>query len=519
MGDVREWLGDFHFSRATRHLARDFSDAVLLAELLAQLVPPWVELHNYSSANRVQHKLGNWEMLNRKVLVRIKCEVSRKQQEDLANAVPGAIETLLALTAKDDAHKACFKGSASVPRPKASNSATHLPETASGPGLKSPKRYSTESRPTGPYSLERRPASPSSPRKVFSSGAASLSPKSPRPKRPSEFSLDAFLSAPSPPSPPSPPGQDDIAVSFSQMLQLMSANDSSRTTALAKPKAAAPMSRNRHPLTPDNTPVKLMKATVTQKAKPAGSTSKDRAAARSKTGVDGPPHGAKIEFGESALVYFCRQDEPLLLQVDNSSGARDSARSRQVKMYVSTPHFIECSGSQLRIIQNMKFDANEGKWKWHGPSKKSTADADSVCASAWKQSLVIDIAPNTFAFQAGPRTEPVRKSNSSHLPALTKRTSHNSHFFTEALSRIKCNSISLEDPVAIIDQTRNEDADATLCPDFAQSMHDAVGFDAPLAPTVFPKVHADVLLDIPEKKSLASPTRAKKSNADAAQAT
>lgn len=32
-----------------------------------------------------------------KVLARIKCEVSRKQQEDLANAVPGAIEALLAL--------------------------------------------------------------------------------------------------------------------------------------------------------------------------------------------------------------------------------------------------------------------------------------------------------------------------------------------------------------------------------------------------------------------------------------
>lgn len=30
-----------------------------------------------------------------KVLARIKCEITRKQQEDLANAVPGAIELLL----------------------------------------------------------------------------------------------------------------------------------------------------------------------------------------------------------------------------------------------------------------------------------------------------------------------------------------------------------------------------------------------------------------------------------------
>lgn len=65
MSDVHEWLSGFHFSRAIRHFARDFSDAVLLAELLAQLVPSWVELHNYPSTNRVQHKLVNWEMLNR----------------------------------------------------------------------------------------------------------------------------------------------------------------------------------------------------------------------------------------------------------------------------------------------------------------------------------------------------------------------------------------------------------------------------------------------------------------------
>lgn len=65
MADVREWLSGFHFSRGTRHLARDFSDAVLLAELLAQLVPAWVDLHNYPSANRMQHKLVNWETLNR----------------------------------------------------------------------------------------------------------------------------------------------------------------------------------------------------------------------------------------------------------------------------------------------------------------------------------------------------------------------------------------------------------------------------------------------------------------------
>uniref|UniRef100_K3WB14 Calponin-homology (CH) domain-containing protein n=1 Tax=Globisporangium ultimum (strain ATCC 200006 / CBS 805.95 / DAOM BR144) TaxID=431595 RepID=K3WB14_GLOUD len=95
MSGVYEWVDEFRFSRSKRNIARDFSDAVLLAELIAQLFPAWVELHNYPSTHRIQQKLSNWETLNRKVLTRIKCEISKKQQEDLANAVPGAIEMLL----------------------------------------------------------------------------------------------------------------------------------------------------------------------------------------------------------------------------------------------------------------------------------------------------------------------------------------------------------------------------------------------------------------------------------------
>lgn len=478
-------------------------------------------------------------------------------------------------TAKGDTHKACFKSSASTPSPRASEDA-HLPDTPSGSGLKSPKRYSTEPRSVGPYALAHQPASPSSPRKAVASDATSLSPKSPRPKRPSDFSLNEFFSA-APPSPPSP-DPNDIAESFSNILKLMSANDSSQSKSmLLKPKATAPTSHDRHPLTPDNTPAKSLKAVtqvrpssadtthrqgvathgqavssgtrVAHKSQRAGgNTSKDRAAARYETGVGETHHVAKTEFAKSALVYFCCQDELLvrneeqawcqndcvqvarfvkalpsgdclvqLLKVESSTGSRDSSNSHGVKVYVSTPYFIECSGAQLHTIQNMKFDANKGKWKWNGLIQST--NSDKAPTSTWKRSLLIDITPSTFAVPAGPRTEPIRKSNSLHPPALTKRTSHNSHFFTEALSRIKCNLVSLEDPMAIVDRTRTQEANAMLCPDFVQTMYDVVGFEATTAPTVFPKVHAEVLLDIPEKKLLTSPTRAKKSNADDVQVT
>ncbi|KAG3092672.1 hypothetical protein PI125_g17074 [Phytophthora idaei] len=95
MDSVYDWVDQFSFSRAMKNTARDFSDAVLLAEILAQLVPAWVQLHNYPSAHRLQQKMSNWETLNRKVLTRLKCGISHKHQEDLANAVPGAIGLLL----------------------------------------------------------------------------------------------------------------------------------------------------------------------------------------------------------------------------------------------------------------------------------------------------------------------------------------------------------------------------------------------------------------------------------------
>ncbi|KUF80042.1 hypothetical protein AM587_10008597 [Phytophthora nicotianae] len=52
------WFNQFHFSRAVKNTARDFSDAG-------------------------------------EVLTRLKCGISRRHQEDLANSVPGAIELLL----------------------------------------------------------------------------------------------------------------------------------------------------------------------------------------------------------------------------------------------------------------------------------------------------------------------------------------------------------------------------------------------------------------------------------------
>ena len=52
-------------SKPKRNIARDFSDGVLVAEVVHHYFPKLVELHNYSAANSVRQKLYNWATLNR----------------------------------------------------------------------------------------------------------------------------------------------------------------------------------------------------------------------------------------------------------------------------------------------------------------------------------------------------------------------------------------------------------------------------------------------------------------------
>eukprot|EP00898_Chlorokybus_atmophyticus_P007847 jgi/Chlat1/8063/Chrsp73S07537 len=70
--DVREeelqglyqWVDEIPLSRPKRNIARDFSDGVLMAEVIAHYYPRYVELHNYSPANALSQKLYNWNTLN-----------------------------------------------------------------------------------------------------------------------------------------------------------------------------------------------------------------------------------------------------------------------------------------------------------------------------------------------------------------------------------------------------------------------------------------------------------------------
>jgi hypothetical protein len=46
--EVYHWVDDVPLSRAKRNIARDFSDGVLVAEVVKHFLPKEIDLHNYS---------------------------------------------------------------------------------------------------------------------------------------------------------------------------------------------------------------------------------------------------------------------------------------------------------------------------------------------------------------------------------------------------------------------------------------------------------------------------------------
>ncbi|XP_047393837.1 sperm flagellar protein 1-like [Sciurus carolinensis] len=89
------WLDQLPLSRPKRHLARDFSDGVLVAEIVKHFHPRLVDLHSYIPACSTDQKLSNWSLLNRKVFCKLCFCVSEEDIRKVVANVPGAIEPIL----------------------------------------------------------------------------------------------------------------------------------------------------------------------------------------------------------------------------------------------------------------------------------------------------------------------------------------------------------------------------------------------------------------------------------------
>eukprot|EP00759_Apiculatamorpha_spiralis_P022358 PhF_6_TR26631/c0_g1_i1/m.38538 len=90
-----QWVDEIPLSRPKRNIARDFSDGVLVAEVLKFFFPKLIEIHNYSSAHSLDQKMYNWRTLNVKAFRKLNFEVDEHDINDIVNVVPGAIERFL----------------------------------------------------------------------------------------------------------------------------------------------------------------------------------------------------------------------------------------------------------------------------------------------------------------------------------------------------------------------------------------------------------------------------------------
>jgi len=82
-------------SRPKKNIARDFSDGVLMAEIIKHFAPKLIEVHNYITTNNSKQKENNWNTLNRKVFKKIGLQISSKDIENIINLTPGFVESLL----------------------------------------------------------------------------------------------------------------------------------------------------------------------------------------------------------------------------------------------------------------------------------------------------------------------------------------------------------------------------------------------------------------------------------------
>ena len=92
---IYEWVDKIPLSRQKKNIARDFNDAVLLAEMIKYHYPRLVDLHNYPSASSTKQKLSNWNTLNTKVLKKLGIKVTKDEINAIMNSKPNAIEFLL----------------------------------------------------------------------------------------------------------------------------------------------------------------------------------------------------------------------------------------------------------------------------------------------------------------------------------------------------------------------------------------------------------------------------------------
>ncbi|XP_077469676.1 sperm flagellar protein 1 [Stigmatopora argus] len=93
--DLYAWIDKIRLSRPKRNIANDFSDGVMVAEVVKHFCPKIIDLHNYTPASSTQQKLSNWNLLNRKVFSKLNFHVPEKSVKKIVLRSAGVIESVL----------------------------------------------------------------------------------------------------------------------------------------------------------------------------------------------------------------------------------------------------------------------------------------------------------------------------------------------------------------------------------------------------------------------------------------
>ncbi|XP_010726421.1 sperm flagellar protein 1 isoform X2 [Meleagris gallopavo] len=91
------WVDAVPLSRPRRNIARDFSDGVMVAEVVKFFFPAMVQLHSFVPASSTPQKLANWGHLNRKVLSKLNFSVPNEVIRQIVQCRPGVVEQVLLL--------------------------------------------------------------------------------------------------------------------------------------------------------------------------------------------------------------------------------------------------------------------------------------------------------------------------------------------------------------------------------------------------------------------------------------
>jgi hypothetical protein len=142
---IYAWVDAIPLSRPKRNIARDFSDGVLLAEVVHAYFPDLVELHNYTSTSSTQQKIYNLEALNNRVFRKLNYLLTKSQIDGIVHCRAGAVENVLnalqfkmAKYREKRARAASEKGSPRGHRPISPGS--HAPSEVSGAGRPTAKQ-------------------------------------------------------------------------------------------------------------------------------------------------------------------------------------------------------------------------------------------------------------------------------------------------------------------------------------------------------------------------------------------